>query len=856
MTTNQWPLSAQKLLRNMKTRIFTFLVALLALATGAKAAESYPLKIAGVQINSSNCSSEKLCALIRNAGGTVDDAWYDATVKELHLKNFDITCSSPCIEYTGSNTLYIEFAGDNYLTCKGNAPSIKLSHTNGYVYIQTDHRVIDHTASVTLESWNSTALEINKSPRVTLRNIHLYIDGKTYGIDGKNIGNLLIKNCYMDVWGDTGPSVTNLQSLQIEGASDVTFIVWTSSSTAYAMTGVQSFTLGEDMVFADPSGGHFVAGSNCNIYTSSNLTWNDDIHFATTAPAINATNFPDFEFRSYVDLHYDLDNNGYLTKDELRKVTSMNVSGMHISDMKGIGYFSSLTSLNCSHNDFSSLYVPLSVQTLDCSSNKLTTLNVGENIVLTSLNCSYNQLTSLNVFPMYGVSNLTTLNCSKNNLSSLYLANLTSLQNLNCSYNNLTSLDVSYSRYLKTLDCLSNNLTSLSLSCPFLSELYCSYNTDLTSLFFVSAPTQLTDVNLLYTKLGFSMHEQLVEQLPSGSGTLYPAAKISVADVTKAKNKGWTVSGANAAGIEAYRISNTNLFPDANFRNYLAGQSYGKDDGWIEASEIGNVSSMVVNQLGIRDLKGIEYFKYLTHLEASNNQLQSLNLSSNTALQSLLCNNNSSLTGLNLSNNHEMLYLRCYFNSAMTSLNVAGCSKLYHIDALGCNLSSLNVSSCTDLKEIYCGANSLTSLNLSNNYKLEKVNCEMNRLTSFLLPNTSTLSEIRCSNNQLKGSYMWSTVGSLPFVGSGNFYVVRDNSLENEGNALSQEQLAEVMSKGWTAYHYADTWVPYTLSEPTGLETVEGAPQDGGNGYNLQGQRVGGGYKGIVVKNGRKVLRK
>ena len=51
-------------------------------------------------------------------------------------------------------------------------------------------------------------------------------------------------------------------------------------------------------------------------------------------------------------------------------------------------------------------------------------------------------------------------------------------------------------------------------------------------------------------------------------------------------------------------------------------------------------------------------------------------------------------------------------------------------------------------------------------------------------------------------------------------------------------------------------YTPYTLDAPTGLETVDAAPQEGGNGYNLQGQRVGSGFKGIVVKSGRKVLSK
>lgn len=817
----------------------------MAMATGAKAYDApMPLKIAGVQIYQSNMHN--IGQIIRDAGGSGYMS-YSELEHVLTVYNVDLACSAPCIQDTGSNELTIKFEGENHLTCTSYSPAIQLYHHNG-AYLVAD----TYNAKVYLKSLMGIALGIYDETPTIINNVDMDIQGLVGGIYGNKKANLTIKNSSVQVRCTAGPSVADVKSLSLQGSSDVTFYVWNNTSgDNYAMVGLQSLTLDEDMVFAEPEGGHFMASSSCNIYTSNDQTWTDDIHFATTAIPINSTKFPDYYFRAYVNT-LDKDKDQYLTKAERRKCTNMNVSGSYISDMTGIGYFSSVETLDCSNNNISSLYVPESVKTLNCKNNSLKTLDVGRNIVLTTLDCSYNQLTSLIVYPMYGITNLATINCSHNNLSSLYLTGLYYLRNLNCSYNKFSSLDLAICTYLQTLDCSSNNITGLIFPGPILSDLNCSNNTNLTTLSLAS--TQLTSVKVNNTSLGFSMHEQLVDQLPNKSGTLYPATKISIADVAKAKSKGWTVNGTT--GIEAYKISDTTLFPDANFRSFLIGKSYGSDDGWIEATEIRSISSMNVSQLGIKDLKGIEYFKYLTYLEAQKNQLQTLNLSSNTALEYLFCDQNS-LTGLDLSNNHELKYLRCNFNNNMTSLNVAGCSKLYYIDAMGCGLSSIDVTSCAALQEINCGANSLSSLNLSNNFKLETVKCEWNQLTSLLLPNTSTLKEVSCSVNKLRNSYMWSTVYSLPFVSQGTFNVVNDVQSSYEENVLTHEQLAEVMARRWTAYHYSSgEWVPYTLDAPTGLETVDAAPQEGGNGYNLQGQRVGSGFKGIVVKNGRKVLSK
>lgn len=77
----------------------------------------------------------------------------------------------------------------------------------------------------------------------------------------------------------------------------------------------------------------------------------------------------------------------------------------------------------------------------------------------------------------------------------------------------------------------------------------------------------------------------------------------------------------------------SNKFPDENFRSYVKNLRYlwkGK-----LTSEAMGYSSFNVSGLGIKSLKGIEYFKALRVLNCSNNQLTSLDLSKNKRLENI-----------------------------------------------------------------------------------------------------------------------------------------------------------------------------------------------------------------------------
>ncbi|MBC8042887.1 MAG: leucine-rich repeat domain-containing protein [Rhizobacter sp.] len=167
----------------------------------------------------------------------------------------------------------------------------------------------------------------------------------------------------------------------------------------------------------------------------------------------------------------------------------MDVDSSNIASLAGIEVFTGLQSLECSNNQLTSLDVSANtlLNSLSCRFNQLTSLDVSANTALSFLSCFDNRLTSLNISTNAA---LTILDCSVNQLTSLNFSANTTLQYLYCYNNQFVSLDVSANAALQTLVCSNNPLTSLDVSENIaLRSLFC-YNNQLTNLD-ISANTAL-----------------------------------------------------------------------------------------------------------------------------------------------------------------------------------------------------------------------------------------------------------------------------------------------------------------------------------------------------------------------------
>lgn len=208
-----------------------------------------------------------------------------------------------------------------------------------------------------------------------------------------------------------------------------------------------------------------------------------------------------FEAKLIKELIDDVQD-GKLSVSKVKNITSLNIRGSNITNLSGIEAFSNLTTLNCSANKLTSIDLSKNIflSTLDCSSNQLKSIEVSKNINLDMLNCYNNKLTGLdlskntflksldcgsNQLTEIDVSNnkmLTIFSCLENQLKNIDISKNTSLLGFYCRYNQLANLDISKNGVLSYIDCEGNQLIALDISKNLkLDNIWCSYN-KLTSL--------------------------------------------------------------------------------------------------------------------------------------------------------------------------------------------------------------------------------------------------------------------------------------------------------------------------------------------------------------------------------------
>ena len=222
-------------------------------------------------------------------------------------------------------------------------------------------------------------------------------------------------------------------------------------------------------------------------------------------------------------------------------------------------------------------------------------------------------------------------------------------------------------------------------------------------------------------------------------------------------------------------ISAQNTYvPDDSFEQYLIWLEMDDvlDDSVLTANIV-DVQSLHLGYSSIHDLTGLEGFLSLDSLTISelqnsdmsyldmslvpwlkyldcynqNGQIDSINLSQNTALQFLDASGNS-ITSLDLSNNTLLEHLGCNFNQ-ISDLDLSNNLLLKGISVDHNNLTSLDLALNDSLYALGCSWNAITELDLSNKPNLKFVFCVHNTLSVLELNNTPELVRLWCSDNQI-----------------------------------------------------------------------------------------------------------
>ncbi len=171
--------------------------------------------------------------------------------------------------------------------------------------------------------------------------------------------------------------------------------------------------------------------------------------------------------------------------------------------------------------------------------------------------------------------------------------------------------------------------------------------------------------------------------------------------------------------------------PDSNFEQALIDLGYDDIiDGQVLTANIVNVTDLDLYDLQIQNMTGIEDFASLIELWVDYNQLTSLDVSQNLALQFLVIDENP-ISIIDISNNTNLVGFAADFTN-LTALNTSNNPNLLFLFLWDCNITSLDLSNNTNLVALDVDENNLTQLDLINQPNLEVLYCEDNFNLSFI----------------------------------------------------------------------------------------------------------------------------
>ena len=479
---------------------------------------------------------------------------------------------------------------------------------------------------------------------------------------------------------------------------------------------------------------------------------------------VNKVNFPDHIFRAYVR-DYDKNIDDVLSKEEISSITSIDVPKKGVESLEGIEYFTELT-------------------TLDCSQNKLTSLDVSKNTKLKSLNCSDNlyeaafdnySVDSSSLPNGFDISKVNRLNggrikgnaiifssdsdmitykydCGNDWEKSFVIKNTKGVPpRMNISINEETFPDNNFRAEIRAFDTDNDNVLSIAEIDNVTKISFANKN--IKSLAGVEYFIKLKELNC---------KENQLTELDISNNTLLRylyCQKNQLTELDVSNNKSLYYMYCEENQLTELDVSNNkalsfldccdNQLAELNLRENTKLNYLEASDNRIASLDISNnpaLISLVFNNNQLTELN-VSNNKQLRELFCNYNQINSLDVSNLTCLTHLRCHNNQ-LTSITLSNNPSIHEFFCS-NNKLTSIDVSNLPKLYNFSCSKNLLSSLDLSKNTLLNTLFCEQNQLTSLDLNNNTALVTIYCNKNKLSSLDISGCSLLKTLYCYDNLL-----------------------------------------------------------------------------------------------------------
>lgn len=497
-----------------------------------------------------------------------------------------------------------------------------------------------------------------------------------------------------------------------------------------------------------------VAFANANFTNIDSQT-----SFSTNCSNADSTYIPDDNFeQALIDLQLDNVLDDYVLNSNIANITALDLYDKGITDLTGIEGFTSLSNLDISKNNLSTVNLSSNptLQYLSCDECSLTSLNINSNTNLIELSVVNNTLQSLD-FSQNAV--LESISAGMNAISAIDLSSNTSIKYVSLYSNQLAAIDLSRNTNLETLIIYNNALTGLNLSSNISLKELLVQNNQLRTLDIKNGNNSNFVIN----------NGERAFDARNNTGL----ACITVDDATFATTNFTKVDSNTTFSNNCGTPDGFTNVPDDLFEQKLIDLGYDDVlDNYVLTANIENITSLEIENINIDDLTGLEAFVSLETLILKNlsfdtidltpfsnlkslnlfrNLLRSVDVSSNTALEVLSLAENR-LTNLDLSQNTNLEHLSLNYNE-LTSIDISSNTKLKTVNILGNSqgnqITSIDLSSNTLLEEVHLQGNLLTSIDVSNNRNLTHLFVPQNNISAIDVSNNLALERLSLTSNNL-----------------------------------------------------------------------------------------------------------
>lgn len=331
-----------------------------------------------------------------------------------------------------------------------------------------------------------------------------------------------------------------------------------------------------------------------NILTMSPITLGASGKVTPDAEQDFAVKFKDPIFEEYVVSHFDLDCDGFLSFEEAENVVVLDVSGKKISDFTGIEHLVNLETLDCSNNTMTELDLRANtkLKMLKCDQNSsVDTLMLSGVVDLESLSfTNAGKVRVLDLSSCHKLKYLTFTYCSM--LKEVKFGTMSDLREIHMTKAGSTKLDkqldLSTCGSLRELEVYGLGLKSLNLSsCPNLEILNCSQN-------------DLTELDLTYCQKLSSLNVKLNPLCVLKLGDNPYITSVELTDAVSIK-----VSGLNVQHIKCgedstghIRINQVDFSECPNLQSAYIKNFYGE----LNLSDLKHLKEFTVHTGGITNL--------------------------------------------------------------------------------------------------------------------------------------------------------------------------------------------------------------------------------------------------------------